>query len=72
MAVDLLLQVTGDQDNRVSGSVCARDGAEAHTISGTLALTRACEELVPAQRVDEDAANAGRPGDQRANSSPPS
>jgi hypothetical protein len=47
VTVDLLLQVTRGEDNRLSGSVHRTDDASVRTFSGTLELMRVFEELVP-------------------------
>jgi hypothetical protein len=60
--MDLLLQVTRGEDNRLSGTVrMASEGSAVHTFSGTLELMRAFEELVPVQRGAADARRADWP-----------
>jgi hypothetical protein len=50
--MELLLRVTRGEDNRLSGTVCTTDRAQAHDFSGTLELMRVFEELVPVDRDD--------------------
>lgn len=59
MAVDLLLQVTRGADERLSGTVRAIGGSEAHDFSGTLELMKVFEELVPASDDTLQSAEAG-------------
>jgi hypothetical protein len=56
--VDLLMQVSRGEDNRLSGTIQLAHGPEARDFSGMLELIRAFEELVPvrepAAAVDHD------------------
>jgi hypothetical protein len=47
VTVNLRLEVTRGEDNRLSGTVRTDTGAEARAFSGTLELMRVFEELVP-------------------------
>ena len=49
MAVELHLQLTRDDDHRLSGIARTADGSEVRSFSGTLELMRVFEELVPIQ-----------------------
>ena len=46
MIVDLLLRVSRDSDNRLSGTVAINGAGEARAFSGTLELMSVFEELV--------------------------
>jgi hypothetical protein len=48
VTVNLRLEVTRGEDNRLSGTVRTDTEAEARAFSGTLELMRVFEELVPA------------------------
>jgi hypothetical protein len=47
LTVDLLLRVSRDADNRLSGTVAIDGAGEARAFSGTLELMSVFEELVP-------------------------
>ncbi len=47
MAVELVMQVSRGEDDRLSGTVSLAHGADARDFSGTLELMRVFEELVP-------------------------
>jgi hypothetical protein len=51
VAVELVMQVSRADDNRLSGTVSARPGIGDRNFSGMLELMRVFEELVP---VDPD------------------
>jgi hypothetical protein len=59
MAVELLLHIARDADDRLTGTVRARGASEALSFSGTLELMRVFEELVP---TDASATVNARPG----------
>jgi hypothetical protein len=48
VTVDLVMQVSRDDRDRLSGTVRLGRAADTHAFSGTLELLRALEELVPA------------------------
>jgi hypothetical protein len=50
MAVELVMLVTRSEDNHLSGTVRATDGADAREFSGMLELMRVFEDLVPVDR----------------------
>ena len=52
--VDLLMQVSRDEDNRLSGTVQLAHEPDARAFSGMLELIRAFEELVPFSEVPVD------------------
>ncbi len=56
MAVELVMQVSRGENDRLSGTVSLGHGADARDFSGTLELMRVFEELVPA-----DTSSDGRP-----------
>lgn len=66
MTVELIMQVSRSEDNRLSGTVRSGKAAEAHGFSGTLELMRVFEELVPvdpgAGAVTRAASGDGMPG----------
>lgn len=47
MAVELVMQVSRGEDDRLSGTVRLAEGADPRGFSGTLELMRVFEELVP-------------------------
>jgi hypothetical protein len=47
VVLELVMQVSRDDDNRLSGTVRLGRGSQLHHFSGTLELMRAFEELVP-------------------------
>jgi hypothetical protein len=47
VVLELVMQVSRDDDNRLSGTVRLGRGSQLHSFSGTLELMRAFEELVP-------------------------
>ena len=51
VTVNLRLEVTRGEDNRLSGTVRADTPAEVRAFSGTLELMRVFEELVPAREA---------------------
>jgi hypothetical protein len=59
VSVDLVMRVTRDDRDRLSGTVRLSRDADAHVFSGTLELLRVLEQLVPA---DELAAPTAREG----------
>jgi hypothetical protein len=65
LAVDLLLRVSRDADNRLSGTVAINGAGEARAFSGTLELMSVFEELVPVKPTAGEhtglASNAGVP-----------
>ena len=61
MAVDLFLQVSRSDDNRLSGTVRSGEEPDGRPFSGTLELMRVFEELVPAEG---DVAEPPERGDQ--------
>jgi hypothetical protein len=56
--VDLLMQVSRGDDNRLSGTIRLAHGPDAREFSGMLELIRAFEELVPFGEPSADAAGA--------------
>jgi hypothetical protein len=52
--VDLLMHVSRDEDNRLSGTVRLAHEPDARDFSGMLELIRAFEELVPFSEVSID------------------
>jgi len=60
-ATDLILRVSRDADNRLSGTVRTAGETEAHTFSGTLELMRVFEDLVPGPSNVPAAANMPEP-----------
>jgi hypothetical protein len=54
VSVSLLLHVSRGADNRLSGTVRGRSGSDVRAFSGTLALMRVIEELVPPQPRDTE------------------
>jgi len=48
--LELVMQVSRDDDNRLSGTVRLLRGSQLHRFSGTLELMRAFEDLVPCVR----------------------
>jgi hypothetical protein len=64
MAVQLVMRVTRDGDDRLSGTIRMAEGGEACEFSGTLELMRVFEELVPASSADERATGGPPPRSQ--------
>ena len=56
--VDLLMQVSRGEDNRLSGTIRLAHGPDARDFSGMLELIRAFEELVPFGAASAGDANA--------------
>jgi hypothetical protein len=61
--VDLLMQVSRGEDNRLSGTIRLAHGPDARDFSGMLELIRAFEELVPFGESSIDGANVEGRGD---------
>jgi hypothetical protein len=57
--VELVMRVSRDDDNRLSGTVRSAHAQEALSFSGTLELMRVFEELVPVDPVAGAAQPAG-------------
>ncbi len=55
MAVELVMQVSRGEDDRLSGTVRLAKGADPRGFSGTLELMRVFEELVPVDDGSEAA-----------------
>jgi hypothetical protein len=60
--VDLHLQMSRGEDDRLSGTVSTAGDDTVHGFSGTLELMRVFEELVPFERVAAEADRSGSPG----------
>ena len=60
MGVELIMQVTRSEDDRLSGNVRDADSAGARDFSGTLELMRVLEDLVPADPGREAATGRRR------------
>ncbi len=66
MAVELVMQVSRGDDDRLTGTVSLARGAGARDFSGTLELMRVFEELVPVGGNGDDRWPAtGRPERRR-------
>ncbi len=59
--MDLFLQVSRSDDNRLSGTVRSGEDPDGHPFSGTLELMRVFEELVP---PEGDVREPAQPADQ--------
>jgi hypothetical protein len=55
MTVELVMQVSRGDDDRLSGTVRLRGAADTHVFSGTLELMRVFEDLVPRDRSMKEA-----------------
>ena len=64
--MELVLQVSRDQDNRLNGSVRASTESSTHAFSGTLELMRVFELLVPAHTAEGDAGDRPPHGEETA------
>ena len=62
MTVELIMQVSSGEDNRLSDTARRGNAAEARIFSGTLELMRVFEELVPADAGSGAAKSAGDSG----------
>ncbi len=61
MTVELIMQVSRSEDDRLTGTVRRDDDADAHRFSGTLELMRVFEDLVPAD-ADGSKSHSSREG----------
>jgi hypothetical protein len=61
MTVELIMQVSRSEDNRLTGTVRRDKEAGGHGFSGTLELMRVFEELVPA---DPDGSKSHSSGEE--------
>jgi hypothetical protein len=60
MTVQLIMQVSRGDDDRLTGTVRRGNDADGHRFSGTLELMRVFEELVPADREGTEPSSVGR------------
>lgn len=65
VAVELVMQVSRGEDDRLSGTVRVAHGADGRDFSGTLELMRVFEELVP---PDQTGSRPGPSGSDRGDS----
>lgn len=66
MGVELVIEVSRAQDDRLSGNVRLAHGADGRDFSGTLELMRVFEELVPADRRPDEPVRTDRRPDEPA------
>ena len=62
MTVQLIMQVSRDDDDRLTGTVRRGNDMAGHRFSGTLELMRVFEELVPADEEGSERSSVGRSG----------